>query len=268
MTLTSATSERARQRERTIQVRLLSSIERVSAARIAREFNRLSLELAAQYAEFGGLPFLEPTLEEHDKRLTALLGQLYLETGELFGARVRESAGKSTGGNLVKQQDSLFTIALRQFIVSQSATRVDEITETTRGQIRGALAQIEETGLGEVAGAKIIETATGGLIGRTRAARISRTEGHTGSQYGSQTQMDQLGLEYVKRWVSVQDKRTRDSADQFNHRSANGQRVKKGETFKIKRKGGGVEELDYPGDPSGSAGNIINCRCVQVYEVK
>jgi hypothetical protein len=25
------------------------------------------------------------------------------------------------------------------------------------------------------------------------------------------------------------------------------------------------EQLDYPGDPVGSAGNVINCRCTQIY---
>jgi hypothetical protein len=28
------------------------------------------------------------------------------------------------------------------------------------------------------------------------------------------------------------------------------------------------ESLDRPGDPSGSAGNIINCRCGIIYEEK
>ncbi len=65
----------------------------------------------------------------------------------------------------------------------------------------------------------------------------------------------------------MQDNRTRDKDDEFNHKAANGQRVKRREKFAIKRKKGGVELLDFPGDPKGSPGNIINCRCVMVFEI-
>ncbi len=267
-------SERARQRERAIQVRINAQIERAAATRLAREFNRLARELAAMFIEFNGaLPLLDAALAEHGKRLAAILERLYLEAGEAIAPRIREAAGKSFSGSLTTKQEldqaTLFRLAMRQFIEGQSGLRIEEITATTLGQVRDALTLIDEEGLGEVPGSKIIEQRTGGAVARARAQTIARTEGHTGSQFASQTQINQLGLRYNKRWVSVQDARTRDieDGDEFDHKEANGQKRKREEKYDIRRKRGGSEKLDFPGDPKGSPGNIINCRCVQVYEI-
>lgn len=283
------TSERARQRERTVQIRLLATIERAAAIRFAREFNRLGRELGAMLrASEGTLPRLDDAIAEHGRRLTVILERLYVEVGDVMASRIRGAIEKCFSGGLltkaaadrlaartallVKQgldQATLFQLAMRQFIEGQSGLRIEEITATTLGQVRDALTLIDVEGLGEIPGAKIIEQQTGGVIGRARAMRIARTEGHTGSQFASQTQITQLGVEYVKRWVSVQDQRTRSvrDGDQFDHKAANGQKRKRDEQYEIKRLKGGSEKLNYPGDPKGSAGNIINCRCIQVYEV-
>lgn len=267
-------TERARQRERAIQIRLLTPIEAAARIRLAREFDRLGRELAAMFRDSEGtLPRLDDALLEHGRRLKVILDRLYIEVGEVIAPRIREAVGKSFGGRLTTKQEldqaTLFRLAMRQFIEGQSGLRIEEITATTLGQVRNALTLIDEQGLGEVPGAKIIEERTGGAIGRARAAQIARTEGHTGSQFASQTQITQLGVEYIKRWVSVQDGRVRRIADgdEFDHKAANGQKRKRNAQYDIKRLRGGSEKLEFPGDPKGSAANIINCRCVQVYEV-
>lgn len=268
----SLVTEAQRQRERAAQIRLMAGIERAAAVRFAREFQRLANVLAAMYRDFAGnLPLLDDAMAEHKRRLTVILDRLYREAGGTLAARVRASAGKSAGVVRTKQDDeqqaSLFDLAMRQFIEGRSGERIQSISEATLDSVRVALATISATGIGEVEAAKIIEQATGGLIGRRRAERIARTEGHTSSQFAGQAQIDQLGLDYRKRWVSTQDARTRDRKDAFNHRGANGQTVPRNEQFKIEKLSGGFELMDFPGDPSGSKGNVINCRCVQVYEV-
>ena len=52
-------------------------------------------------------------------------------------------------------------------------------------------------------------------------------------------------------WVAVLDDHTRDA-----HAEADGQEVEEGQPFVVDG-----EELESPGDPSGSPENIINCRC-------
>ena len=55
----------------------------------------------------------------------------------------------------------------------------------------------------------------------------------------------------TKTWVSQMDERVRD-----NHVMANGQTVKIMEYFLV-----GTDLMLYPGDPTASAENVINCRC-------
>jgi len=54
-----------------------------------------------------------------------------------------------------------------------------------------------------------------------------------------------------KTWVSQMDERVRDS-----HQMANGQTVKIMEYFLV-----GTDLMLYPGDPTASASEVINCRC-------
>ena len=267
-------TERARQRERTIQIQLLAPIEAAARIRLAREFDRLGRELARMFRESEGtLPRLDDALAAHAEKLRLILNRLYIEVGDVIAPRIREAVGKSFGGRYSEKQaldsDTLFRLAMRQFIEGQSGARIAEITETTLSQLQTALATITEEGLGERAGAKLIREATGGDIAGFRARRIARTEAHTASQFASQTQIEQLNIQYVKRWVSVQDQRVRDisDGDQFDHKAANGQKRKRNERYDIKKLKGGTEALDFPGDPKGSPANIINCRCVPVYEV-
>ena len=60
-----------------------------------------------------------------------------------------------------------------------------------------------------------------------------------------------MGINIVRMWDASLDGRTRPA-----HASADGQKVAVDKPFLV-----GGERLMYPGDSSGSAGNIIHCRC-------
>jgi hypothetical protein len=89
-----------------------------------------------------------------------------------------------------------------------------------------------------------------------RAERIARTEtisAFAGGTYSSALEQqtvfgERLGLQ----WWATRDTRTRDT-----HRRAHMQTVPVGERFRV-----GNAFLLYPGDPTGPAGEVINCRCV------
>ena len=70
-------------------------------------------------------------------------------------------------------------------------------------------------------------------------------------------ELARTGASY-KRWVTVGDSRVRAA-----HAAADGQEVPLGSPFVVDG-----EMLEYPGDPHGSAGNVINCRCVMVAGVE
>ncbi len=60
----------------------------------------------------------------------------------------------------------------------------------------------------------------------------------------------------VKTWIATIDDRVRDG-----HDNADGQTVESKEVFIVTG-----EALQFPKDPSGTAGNTINCRCVVQYQ--
>lgn len=87
--------------------------------------------------------------------------------------------------------------------------------------------------------------------GLSNAKRIARTEGHRIQQTSSrdaQYAAKKKGCDVVKQWDSTLDGRTRDS-----HARVDGEIRELDEEFS--------NGLMFPGDPSGSAAEVINCRC-------
>lgn len=87
--------------------------------------------------------------------------------------------------------------------------------------------------------------------GLYNAKRIARTEGHRIQQTSSrdaQYAAKKKGCDVVKQWDASLDGRTRDS-----HARVDGEIRELDEKFS--------NGLMYPGDPSGSAAEVINCRC-------
>jgi hypothetical protein len=87
------------------------------------------------------------------------------------------------------------------------------------------------------------------LDGRVR--RIVRTEMNRAINYGAKLGADMFEYKTQKRWIAVHDNRTRHA-----HLAADSQTVNQEDTYTV-----GGEQLEFPGDPNGSAGNTINCRC-------
>lgn len=92
----------------------------------------------------------------------------------------------------------------------------------------------------------------------SRARTIARTtvvgsaNGATHDAY--ETVQEKIGP-LAKEWIATSDERTRDT-----HWEADGQTVGYDEPFEV-----GDDLLQYPGDPSGSAEEVINCRCAVAY---
>lgn len=96
-------------------------------------------------------------------------------------------------------------------------------------------------------------------VGVRRGDTIARTEIHGAAERTSATTAGALqaaGIPLLKTWVATLDDRTRDA-----HADADGQQVRYDEPFDVDG-----EELDYPGDPAGSAENVVNCRCSVIYD--
>jgi uncharacterized protein with gpF-like domain len=96
---------------------------------------------------------------------------------------------------------------------------------------------------------------------RWQAMRIARTETTTAANLATLRTADNYGFRTVKEWISASDARVRRlPQDRYDHAIMNGKRVEMDEVFSVPTKWG-VDNLEFPGDPSGDPGNIINCRC-------
>ena len=85
-----------------------------------------------------------------------------------------------------------------------------------------------------------------------KAMRVARTEMAEAAGYGQRESARQSGVVKYKVWITSRDDRVRDS-----HASLDGQKRTLDEPYS--------NGLMYPGDASGKAEEVINCRCAESY---
>jgi SPP1 gp7 family putative phage head morphogenesis protein len=134
-----------------------------------------------------------------------------------------------------------------------------DINNTTKKKLRKALSESITEGedlRNQVK--KLIEVADGLFDDdkKVRATLIARTESCTTMNAGSNELYKAEGINY-KEWISVQDDRTRDS-----HLIMDGTVIPITDKFEVPA----MDNVDgaymeYAGDPSAPAGQVVNCRC-------
>lgn len=99
-----------------------------------------------------------------------------------------------------------------------------------------------------------------------RAVVVARTETlgalNAGRQDAFQAVADELGGDFERMWLATDDTRTRKS-----HRDADGQRQPIGVPYIVGADpdaGAEGAQLMFPGDPTGPAHEVIQCRCTQL----
>jgi hypothetical protein len=101
-----------------------------------------------------------------------------------------------------------------------------------------------------------------GQAGLFRARRIVRTESVKASNLSGMTGAKSTGLLMDKRWISARDNRVRGNPGgkypnaEFDHWNINGTVIGMDRPFTETG-----EPMQFPGDPNGAAGDVINCRC-------
>jgi hypothetical protein len=217
-------------------------------------------EVAAQHAEHGVFDVEHVTNSLRGLMLRAMSEQ-YKKVGATFfplvqSAFVEMRDGKKSEEEAPEQKGMYeeFWNVFHSWVLRYTAVRVKEISEATARAIRKTIRSIaDEGGSYKMIAAGIREKAK--EINISRATRIARTEVHVASTFAVDEAVKSTRVKFEREWVSVLDERTRE-----DHKKANGQRRGQDEPFDV-----GGEHLMYPGDPKGSAGNIINCRCVVLY---
>lgn len=148
-----------------------------------------------------------------------------------------------------------------RIINTRGADKVVQITDTTKKSIKQAIFAGTQAGGSQYdIGKEIYNLRIGGagtLNARARARTISRTESQFAYQGAAQTAAETIPFDVEKEWVTTDDEVRRDS-----HAAINGTRVAMKEAFKLEDP---TASLMYPGDPTGPAAQVINCRCGVIY---
>lgn len=263
--------DRNRRREARRQNALLDKLARRFRPLLERELTSAMLGAADHWEQ---THVVELPRGFHD-RMAAIYLQMADASIRTFAARLLDqgkSAGLVTERKFIDFGQVMNTLAAVYIGLEGVRRRIFGVTETTRQQIVNAVQRgySEGTPVREVA-ANIREVTP--AISRMRAQTIARTETHGAANFGSNEAAKQTGLPLRREWLAAHDMRTRTvdpligDPDEFGHRQADGQIVGMDQPFLVPKRGGGVESLMYPGDPHGSPGNTISCRCTVGYIV-
>ena len=249
------------ERERRRQIRILVVLERRFGRLFANEIARESRRLIEFYRQTGEVP---PPSEEHRNRMMQIESDLAETATRAFGGRILDQ-GKALGLILETKFDfaAFFRRTALEWVSKEAIRkRITDISETTRAKIVSEVARGYAAGNGVDAIANEINKSVP-RISKWRGALIGRTETHGAANNGAVAAASASGLKTDREWLSVNDSRTRTigDGDQFDHAAMNRVRISEGEMFKVPKKSGGFELIEFPGGPSGSAGNVINCRC-------
>lgn len=194
---------------------------------------------------------------------------------KMFDRRIKQSAmifsrmkleGKKEARLFLERKVNVnFTDEIaKRYILEQGGAQIKYISNTTRKQVKQALAKsVEELAEGEepISAEKRLRKLK--ALTPARATMIAATEIHASAMFAGYETINQLsadeGFEYMKAWVHTLDDRTR-----IDHADMNADEyIPLNQPFIV----GGVPMM-YPGDPQGGAGNVINCRCIMVEERK
>ena len=135
-----------------------------------------------------------------------------------------------------------------------STQKITGINSTTQKLVASQLQQGLEAGEGLPGLAGRIKDTLGGNLARAQSIARTSTAGAVGS--GRHEGMKDAHVD-KKGWLSSHDLKVRDAHKTADKKYADGIDVNL--PFNVDG-----ENLMFPGDPSGSAGNIINCRCVEI----
>lgn len=182
--------------------------------------------------------------------------RFYLKTGLAFAKNVQKSYIKRLEKKDINDDflEEVWYNQIKEFVRTRVANNITAVIKTTYVDIQRITKEAVKLGIDNGWGMDKIARSiskTQGEIDLWKALRIARTEVIAASNEGVKVGADQIPGNKEKVWISTFDQRSRPE-----HMEMDGVRVAFNEDFSVDG-----EALEYPGDPKGSPGNIINCRC-------
>lgn len=249
------TDSRARALYQQEMDRQVTVLENVQARELRPVLNRQYMDAAGSVQQ--GELDVDYVINRQSSRLTGLLARHYRRIAAVFSEKVYKAIEESKKGVIVpelKAPKDEFWAELNRWMTTQAGSKIRHVQKTTRKTIARAI----QRGMGEGESHREIAKRirkTGKMTSNMRALRIARTETHTAAVKSVDASVGSTRIEMEREWVATKDERVR-----ISHLAADGQRAAQDGKFVV-----GGEALAYPGDPSGSPGNSVNCRCVLMY---
>ena len=188
------------------------------------------------------------------------LKQIYVPVSKHFGQQSYEEIKKRAWLKRKPPnfEEDYWTAWVDKIFRTQLGTRITWITGTTKDEFVRVVQKIASKGFEE--GQSIFDIARLmqyelNISKNYRAVRIARTEVISASNMSTQAGAVATGIQMDKVWISYIDDKTRES-----HIAMNGETTDMNENFS--------NGLSVPGDPSGDAEEVINCRCAVGYQAK
>lgn len=182
------------------------------------------------------------------------LHELWLLFPWLFAGLSKESAAGAAGSSAFRRESNQWAKGAAAGLVGMTTTAFWDL-------INKVLADIEKWGTAAKDTAKKWfrfgdPDEPGSQASKARnAAKTSVHSARQSAAHAAAQDMAAAGSEVMVVWQTRMDDRVR-----AWHAEAQDQEVPLGATFLV-----GGEHLRYPGDPNGSPGNVINCRCEALY---
>jgi hypothetical protein len=236
--------------------------ERISYKQLVKTFRELSNRIPFDYLNEANYNVLIRNSIKEEPIINTYY-DFYKEIGIIHGKRTGKQINKQIKEFTVNAFLSEFEKNLLSWLYSNSLSRVQSVQQGLILYLQEFIAQ----GIADNKTVTELARDMQALINRRnfyrwQALRIARTETTAAANYASTIVSKTSGIVQQKKWLSAEDSRTRRTPKaEFNHFAMNGVKVEENENFFVPTKFGGVEELRFAGDPKGSAGNVINCRC-------
>jgi uncharacterized protein with gpF-like domain len=209
--------------------------------------------------ESGGKAAAEKAVEKKaaalKKILTAVDNTVMRDFGRETFAQLKSEAEQMEVKAPAGDTFSVFDAEVQRWTGTNVAQKVVLISDTTKTLIQNVIAAgvTEGEGIALIAGR--IDTLYLDQIIPNRSTVIARTEVISASNAGNQFAAKQTGLNLEKEWIATRDDRTREA-----HEDMDGRKADMDKPYK--------NGLMFPGDPSGPAKEVIQCRCTEGYAVK
>ncbi len=246
------------------------------------KYHRTWLKLHKEYEEYA-YPIIKDALDDQIKPVikmidegnfdvletylpyvmnTSAIREALLEIYPKIGASAANFSYDWVGASSERKAMSFFNAEwiqdMADYFLLNAGNKIKGITDTTLKYIQSLLAEVQNQNLSRREQAKAIEeTLSDPAYNRNRALVIARTESTTAANKGIYLGAESSDYYIVKTWIATLDKRTRRDhlmADTLEPVPING-------VFIV---GGSI--MEFPGDPTAPAEQVINCRCVMGIE--